>query len=287
MSIKIILVLLTLILLSGCQILENLQTVDPSQNRGVYVPDRYKNNTNTTSDTNTTNTTNEFSTINKTHYYIYPNTVLVEQKGESFLIDSGDYKALQKAKEKDMNPMGMIITLDSPDKINKAKYFILGTTPEIVYDNGFNSTARQSYYKYFQYQDRLNMTLEVVNRDTVIIGDHLLVEFFTPFFEYGLDPIYKDYNSIPVQVNDLLYMSNCYEKCEKQIDTTAKHLVLASNGNCPTNSVEFLLDTAVEDIYGETYCKQMLYNAELDNLTDLNYFGIEFHKVTDEEVVIE
>lgn len=257
---KIEILIIALILISGCKYSEVI-SLDKGDKLALPEPESNINN-----ETNTTTVESEPEFNGTLSYFAAPDSFMVLSNETSIVIDSGMYSAVAFMKKYDLEPSAFIVTVDSPEKIDGAKEFIMSMKPKAVYDNGLPTPKRKDYT---EYNTRMDIKEITINREKIVSFVGIKIHFFAPFEDrFFVDDMNK--NSIVVKANDVLYMSNCYKECEDRIDTDAEAIILANQGKCPTTSVEFILNTGASTIAGTEFC------PELD---DLKYFGIDFKKI--------
>lgn len=212
------------------------------------------------------------------YYFIADDGVLILKNTTSIAVDAGKFNAMKTLQKYGRKPNALIITLDKPEKSDGARYFILALKPDAYIDAGIPIANRAETIRY---TSLLNTTVKVINTEKIIQWPDLSVHFFVPFEKRGI-VVNMDYNSIPVQIENLLYMSNCYGECESSVDTKAKYIMLANNGKCPTNGLDFIFNTRSQErvyIFGTELCSDFLNNAHLKDVNELALLGVQFVQV--------
>lgn len=260
------------IFLIGCDKLNTSLWVNKGETITISTPQ-----STTVNQTNQTNVTAPLEWDRTgTFYYISKSCVLIMDQEGVFALDSGASDCIYKIRQYAIRPEALIITLNSPIKTDMEKSFVYSLKPKVLIDNGV-PTRMQNDSMYFA--DRFNMSHIILQDDKIIAFPDLNIQFFVPY-KQGFNMDETNQNSISVMAGDLLYMSNCYGKCEEHVQAEAKKIVLANFGKCPTNSYKFIVDTKATTIYGSELCPDILTDAHVVDASELKeILGIEFVKV--------
>lgn len=236
---------------------------------------------NTTPTINQTNITieqpKEIDLSDGVTYFISKGSIIVTSKNTTIIIDAGDNAGIEIAKKYNLSVNLLFLSTDKPEKTAKAKYYVLSTRPDAVMDNGIPSANRNDYSYYLS---KYNNSINTISHSRNMVYQDINAEFFVPYEEKGFNIANHDFDSIASKINNLLYMSDCYGECEKTVDAKCTYLVLANNGYCPTNSLDFILGTEAEYIIGEALCPSILSELGITNMQELKQItGIEFKKI--------
>ena len=230
---------------------------------------------------NNTNTTNETIVIKEpfklvqdhTNIIITKHSILIWDNNESYLIDAPNDQPdiinyLNEFKIKRLN--FIISTLDTPKHNGGIKYIVVKTPPDILMDNGIINDEQKDYLlRLERYNTYWNNT---PTQYYPLLADykHKDFNFFVPY-DNGLREK-KQENSISISYKqELLYMSDCYGDCEKTIPPiSARYLILANEGICPSNSFDFVLSTGAEYIIGNSICNDLKEDLDIINIKYLS-----------------
>lgn len=268
----ITLFIVLLIVLNGCTYINKLKDIN-------FVKQPIINTTinNTINETNqTANETVQIQAISlnsdKTNIIItYPNSLLIYDEDKFYIVDipKENPKVVTYLNRFSVNQTEFaMVTIDNEEHNGGIRYITNKATPKSIYDNGINDQTRQDYInrlnRYNSYWGRENTTYHILMEDTKVDN----FKFFIPYAN-GLSQI-KEQNSIVVFFKDtLLYMSDCYGDCEKKIPPVyADYLLLANDGKCPTNSIDFILDTGASYVIGNEVCQELI--------EELDFIGIKY-----------
>lgn len=288
MNYKIITIFLVISILTGCKFIEdlkNVQFVTPKPPT-ILLENNSTNQTNQTINETKTPTKLEINESYPNIFVFSSSSILIVDKGKSYVIDSpkANPQIVKLIKEFDIDELEFVVsTIDKEEHNGGIQYIVVVSPPKIIYDNGIENEYKDNYIsrldRYNQYWNRTPTIYTSLIEDKDI-GDF---KFFVPYSR-GLSTT-KEENSIVVYYKgQFLYMSDCYGGCEKKIPpVTTTFFVLANNGNCPTNSFDFILSTGAKYVLWKELCPEVNEETGLTLKEELDMIGINQIKI--EEVV--
>lgn len=285
---KICLIILILIFITGCDPpqlwtdIKNLKFTNQQQ----ILPINITNSTN-----QTTNITNETAIIqfafnpSLNNVFVFSNSILIVDNNLSYIIDipKENPKVVNYLQNLNIKELEFVAsTIDKDEHNGGISYIVSISPPKLVLDNGVENSFRTDYlYKfeiYNKYWNRTNIT------KTTFLNDFSLgkFDFFVPYSR-GLSIIKEENSIVALYDKKILYMSDCYGRCETRIPPVlTKYFILANNGKCPTNSFEFILGTGARYVIGDEICPDL--KSELDIIGIKQLIGKEvIHLILKEE----
>lgn len=259
----IVILSMVMLLLNGCRLiddLKNIQFVKPSDLEiEVY---NLTNQTNST-EINATPMIKKSIMINESVSNIFiasATSILIIENNKSYVIDvpKNEPKIITYIDTFGIKELEFAVaTINKEEHNGGIQYIVVKSPPKQIYDNGMTDEFRTNYiYRLDRFNSYWNRSS---TQYTPLLYDsnHDGFKFYAPYSK-GLSVI-KEENSIVVDYKgQFLYMSDCYGECEKKIPpVTTTFFVLANNGNCPTNSFDFVLSTGAKYVMGDSVCSEL------------------------------